>query len=384
MPPSARPCDWDIFCQVVDNYGDIGVCWRLARQLAAEHGVAVRLWVDNLATFQRICPQIELLLAYQRVAGVEVWHWARDLGDVTPGEVVIETFACRLPERFVAAMAQCQPPPVWISLDYLSAEAWISGCHALPSPHPRLPLTKYFFFPGFNEQSGGLLRERNLLERSRSYRASSQQQSDFWRTLGGPPRENALVVSLFAYENAAIARMFAAWERSGERVCCLAPLTRTLPEIEAYAGHALRVGEIVRRGNVEIRMLPFLAQDDYDRLLWSCDLNFVRGEDSFVRAQWAARPMLWHIYPQDDDVHQVKLAAFLDVYCDGLSTAAAEVLRRLHAAWNAGAEEFTAVLWTQWRAALPELRQHAINSVNRLSKQEDLCSQLVRFCRSKL
>ena len=26
---------WDIFCSVVDNFGDIGVTWRLARQLVA-------------------------------------------------------------------------------------------------------------------------------------------------------------------------------------------------------------------------------------------------------------------------------------------------------------------------------------------------------------
>ncbi|MBY0444112.1 MAG: elongation factor P maturation arginine rhamnosyltransferase EarP, partial [Burkholderiales bacterium] len=37
---------WDIFCRVIDNYGDIGVCWRLARQLSFEHGFAVRLMVD--------------------------------------------------------------------------------------------------------------------------------------------------------------------------------------------------------------------------------------------------------------------------------------------------------------------------------------------------
>ena len=40
---------WDVFCRVVDNYGDAAVCWRLARQLADEHGARVRLWIDLLA-----------------------------------------------------------------------------------------------------------------------------------------------------------------------------------------------------------------------------------------------------------------------------------------------------------------------------------------------
>ena len=54
LAPARPSLSWDIFCTVVDNYGDIGVCWRLARQLAAEHGFAVRLWVDDLASFARL------------------------------------------------------------------------------------------------------------------------------------------------------------------------------------------------------------------------------------------------------------------------------------------------------------------------------------------
>ena len=56
---SSRP-QWDVFCAVVDNYGDIGVCWRLSRQLAAEHGIAVRLWVDDLKPFARLCPAVDV------------------------------------------------------------------------------------------------------------------------------------------------------------------------------------------------------------------------------------------------------------------------------------------------------------------------------------
>jgi hypothetical protein len=26
----AMQLHWDIFCRVIDNFGDIGVCWRLA------------------------------------------------------------------------------------------------------------------------------------------------------------------------------------------------------------------------------------------------------------------------------------------------------------------------------------------------------------------
>lgn len=387
MPSSARQADWDIFCTVIDNYGDIGVCWRLARQLTDEYGMLIRLWVDDLNSFQRICPQIDPQLSIQLTHGVEVRLWVADFPQVSPGKVVIEAFACHLPERFVDSLAACNPEPVWINLDYLSAEAWVSGCHALPSPHPHLPLTKYFFFPGFVESTGGLLRERDLEARRLAFCASSEQQAGFWRSLGmTPPVADTLLVSLFAYENPAIPALFDSWVHGGGSVCCFAPLTRTLPAIEAFAGHSLQAGDMIRRGHLEIRILPFVAQDDYDRLLWSCDINFVRGEDSFVRAQWAAKPMLWQIYPQDEESHRVKLNAFLDLYCAGLSHAAAGAVRQVFLAWNGNNDSgrFVPEHWVRWMDALPELRQHAENWANCLSKQEDLCSSLVRFARSKL
>src|SRR5512146_2914773 len=128
----------DIFCTVVDNYGDIGVCWRLARQLAGEHGFAVRLWVDDLASFQRLCAEVDPALASQRCRGVDIHHWPVTFPEVEPAQLVIEAFACELPERYVLAMADLTDKPVWLNLEYLSAEGWVEGCHALPSPHPRL------------------------------------------------------------------------------------------------------------------------------------------------------------------------------------------------------------------------------------------------------
>ena len=55
--------------------------------------------------------------------------------------------------------------------------------------------------------------------------------------------------------------------------------------------------------------LPFVSQKDFDPLLWSSDIVFIRGEDSAARAMIAGVPFLWHIYHQDDDVHMLKLRA---------------------------------------------------------------------------
>lgn len=381
---ATRRCD--IFCTVIDNFGDIGVCWRLARQLAAEHGMRVHLWIDNLQAFARICPAFDDRRDGQSIDGVDIFRWREDVdfSGVTPGNIVIEAFGCRLPDSYVENMAKLDSPPAWINLEYLSAESWVSGCHALPSPHPRLALTKYFFFPGFDQATGGLLRERLLAEQRRQFLRSEPQQSSFWHRIGtSPPAVDALKLSLFAYENAALRSLLMALADGPVRVCCFVPLSRTQAGVESFLGQPIAVGDTIRRGSLEIHVLPFVAQQDYDRLLWACDLNFVRGEDSFVRAQWAARPMIWHIYPQSEAAHRVKLDAFLDRYLSGMPGKVAEAVRNFTLAWN-DFRECTPDLVTAVLEQLPEFREQAGNWEKNLSKQEDLCASLVRFCKSKL
>ena len=351
----------DIFCTVVDNYGDIGVSWRLARQLAHEHGVEVRLWVDDLSSFHRLCPEVDATKEQQVCQGVEIRQWLDSFPQVEPAQLVIEAFACELPQRYVAAMAAQVHQPVWINLEYLSAEDWVAGCHGLPSPHPSLPLTKYFFFPGFTPDTGGLLLEGDLMARRTAFQRDPQTIAAFWRTLGVPPSQAGEVrVSLFCYENPALPSLLAAWSESSTPILCLVPEGRVLPQVTEFFGLAHAVpGEVYKRGKLQVRVLPFMEQPRYDELLWACDINFVRGEDSFVRVQWAARPFIWHIYPQHDQVHLKKLRAFMDIYCSGLPPDEARVLRAWWEWWNTGESPGSAPLWSDILAYEPVLRQHA-------------------------
>ena len=213
---------WDIFCSVIDNYGDVGVSWRLARSLAHEQGAQVRLWVDDLTAFQRIRPDIRPERAQQSCDGVTVCAWRPDMSAGRPADVVVEAFGCTLPEAYVADMVTRSPPPVWINLEYLSAETWVAAHHGLPSPHPRLPLTKYFFFPGYTEQTGGLLRERDLLMRRAHF--VQHDVAAYWQSLGlPPPVPGEWRISLFAYENPALAELLDAWQVSAEPVTLLVP-----------------------------------------------------------------------------------------------------------------------------------------------------------------
>ncbi len=373
------PQHWDIFCQVVDNYGDIGVCWRLARQLATEHRIEVRLWVDDPGSLQRICPETDPQAEIQHHGNVEIRHWSTPFPDVAAAEVVIEAFGCELPAGYQAAMARAPEKPVWINLEYLSAEPWVEGCHALPSPHPQLPLNKIFFFPGFTPATGGLLRENGLLAR----RDDLQQAPARLRlALNLPdPSENALTVSLFCYDSAPVSDLLMAWQRATTPVCCLLPEGRALALVARHFGlPALAPGDTVQRGNLTLHVLPFLRQEDYDLLLWACDCNFVRGEDSFVRAQWAGRPMVWQIYVQAENAHLIKLDAFLDRYCAGLAPQAADAVRRFHHGWNTNPP----LCWDDFIRHRAALEAHAKVWASALSTQTDLASNLVIFCKYRV
>jgi uncharacterized repeat protein (TIGR03837 family) len=370
---------WDIFCTVIDNYGDAGVSWRLARQLAQEYGHTVRLWVDRLEVLARLTPQLDAARASQQVAGVEVCHWPSPFPEVVPHDGVIEAFGCTLPETFLVAMARRSPRPLWINLEYLSAEAWVPQHHLLASPHPRLPLTKYFFFPGFGAHTGGLLRERDLTRQRAAFQADPAAQAAFWQRWGvGPARPGERRISLFAYENAAVAELLHVLAHSPRPVTCLTPEGRLLPQVAAALMLPLAPGQAVERGMLRVQVLPFLPQDEYDRLLWACDFNFVRGEDSFVRAQWAARPFAWHIYPQEDGAHWRKLEAFTAVYVSGLPPQAANALSALWQAWNrqTGVRE----AWQACEAHWESLAHHAAAWEKHLAGQPDLASLLVQFC----
>src|SRR4051794_21204834 len=113
---------WDIFCRVVDNFGDAAVCWRLARELAQEHGGQVRLWIDDLETLTRLVPQADRV-EQQMLFGVEVTRWDEHRpSKVVPADFVIDAFGCGLPEQYAHAMAQCAQSPIWVVLEYLTAE----------------------------------------------------------------------------------------------------------------------------------------------------------------------------------------------------------------------------------------------------------------------
>lgn len=389
-PPSPRtsPRIWDLFCQVIDNFGDIGVCWRLACQLA-ESGEQVRLWVDDASALAWLAPG-------GAPPHVQVLRWPGALDAATrallaaaPPQVLVEAFGCEPPAAYLEHLAQLvrlggQRQPVWINLEYLSAEAYVARSHRLPSllaSGPAAGWTRWFFYPGFTPDTGGLLREADLPARQAAFEPGR------WRRQHGLPVE-ATQISLFCYEPPGLA----AWWQSlpaaalplslavtaGRATAVLQSLQKQeLSAIDIREFQIQNTSKSLSTNRCQLRFLPLLPQPAFDELLWASELNFVRGEDSLVRALWAGQPLVWNIYPQHDHAHHDKLHAFLD-WLD-----APPSLRLAHALWNglpcgkgAGWPALTPALLAEWRACVQQAR-------TRLLAQADLASQLQAFAASK-
>ena len=296
--------------RVVDNYGDAGVCWRLARQLAAEHALDVTLWhrrprarwrgsrraIDRRATAAR--QQCGRRDACCRLGGAALPAGSSARRRRHRG---LRLRPSRRLRRGDGAMRP--PPPAWFVLEYLCAEAWVERPHGLPSPHPRLPLPRRFWFPGFTP------RHRRAAARAR---ASSRRAM---RSGATPPRSG----------------------RCGGAPACRRPRTGRTPRVAVLLSEPRRCPRFSTPGPTATRRSPAscrkasrpgaldawtggnvphpgdrvparradAARDPVRRAgrlrpaaLALPTVNFVRGEDSFVRAQWAARPFAWHVYPQ--------------------------------------------------------------------------------------
>lgn len=362
-PPA--PLRWDIFCRVIDNLGDAGVCWRLAADLASR-SEKVRIYIDR--------PEVLTNLIGNAVvaADVSILPWPTKQQNFTANDipdVVIEAFACDPPDEYIQAMSQVKQPIAWINLEYLSAETWVESHHGAPSVNPRYALTKYFYFPGFTPATGGLIRETALTARLQKNAITHDHQEHY-----------SLRLFLFSYQQPAIDEWLETLVANGTTELCIAPCPAR-SQIEQWAATC------TEPKGLTLKALPFVAQHEFDLLLETFDVLFVRGEDSFVRAQWAAKPLVWHIYPQDESFHFVKLKAFYDRYLNQgvLTEAQRSVYWRFILAWNNapknGRTETLAELWPQFVEIYPALLENACLWRQQLLAQPDLGSQLRDFVR---
>lgn len=294
----------DLFCSVIDNYGDIGVCYRLARELSRNHKF-VSLYVDDLQALRTIEPSFPLnATKYQLSPSIIIKYWSKVCEDYTPADVIIECFACNLDESYIKKMTS---RTLWINLEYLSAESWIEGCHKLPS-FQNNGVNKYFFFPGFTNKTGGLNFEENFPLITYDYARHKVQE-----LLQLPVSSiDRFTVQIFTYETPQLFPLLSAILIHHPDTLFLLPEGRSTKYLlETRASDTKKLQAMYP--NALWHVFPMQQQEAYSYIIKACDLNVVRGEDSITQAVINGRPFLWHIYQQKDNIHLDKLRAFTEL-----------------------------------------------------------------------
>lgn len=404
-----------IFCKVTDNFGDAGICWRLAKQLCLQFGWSVNLYIDKPDLIQYFDPQ-------HTKSPIKIIRWKDTLPtsgqsaqfrqEIMPGrassyqhnvlnhsadhtepffphhkkennfihDILISAFDSKIPIIQAASGKSLQ-----IHIEYLSAEDWVDNFHQVSSTHPVYGTETYFFFPGFTQKTGGLLREADLLANQKQFfkkefswlsdKTSTNLQISYQNNpLPSLAQKQNLLISLFCYPEAPLEEFLSELCQGTPKVTLLIPEFIADAALQNHFGHTLRPGEHITRKSLTVHRLPFLSQDEYDKLLWSCDINFVRGEDSWVRAHWAMRPFVWQAYPQPDNIHLTKLDFFLNKIGSDIA------LNDLMRAWNG--QKPIVPAWRQYLLH-PKPTHIFVEWTKYLLSQSSFSEQLAKFCHLK-
>jgi uncharacterized repeat protein (TIGR03837 family) len=288
-----------MFCQVIDHLGDIGVCLRLARSLKALADWDLRIFC-NQADKAR-------LLIDPQVDRVE-WHaWPTDEAcfEHVP-EVILCAFGCDLPLGVRRQLElQCKnpalPKTLWIHLDYLSAEPWVEDFHGLSSYKPD-GLIQQFYFPGFGEKTGGLPGDPPSLL------PSNQAQT------------SALRVFAYVYKHAPLMTWLHALNLPIDLLTTedLANHWQTARPTIYVTTTSCEQHDEVGQAQIQFKTLAPCTQIAWDHTMLSCELLFVRGEDSWVQAMRSGIPWLWQPYPQELATMRAKLQSLLNIMSEQL------------------------------------------------------------------
>ncbi len=339
-----------IVCKVIDNFGDAGFCLRLAKALARKNH-QVFLLHDHPATLELLYPKGETDSLELIVASAPGFR-PEQLGSL---DLIIEPFGTsseQTTHRFDMALKTTQANTPWLVVDYLSAEDWVENFHLSQSLDPATGHRSTLFYPGFTSKTGGLIH----CDHAASLRDQQTAQA-----------VNNQRIFVFAYPNAPLLQL-----ADG---CKQANNTGENWQID-WAGNTAFQCE----PNTLIRHIGFKPQSEFDDLLAQYEVLFVRGEDSFVRAQLAGKPMIWQIYPTDDRAHEIKLQQFFKLYSDELEPQAALALWHCWETWNCLSEHSNMNnCWTALLPHMPTLKAHALHWRNRLLNGPELVSEILTW-----
>ena len=336
----------DIFCQVIDNYGDVGVAYRLAREFK-------RVYPNKKLRF--VINQIEELNLIRKSENIEVILY-KDISKIeNSADLIIESFGCEIPKEYMdKALKNAK---LIINLEYFSAEKWVDDFH-LQESFLGGNLKKYFFIPGLSEKSGGILLDNEFLERKKKVEANKE----YYLEKFGIKEKYDLIGSIFSYEKN-VDSLIEELKKLDKKIILLILSEKTQKNFIKYFDNGNNYDKI------KFVKLPFFTYDKYEELLALCDFNLVRGEDSFVRALLLGKPFLWHIYPQDENTHIKKLESFLEKYCSNNKE-----LKQTFINYNINKDDFS-----YFFKNFKEIEKYNKNYANYLIKNCNLMEKLINF-----
>lgn len=310
----------DIFCRVLDNYGDAGVTLRLAKALSAYRPeLELRIVTDDVAVFAGLFPELRPDAEVQTAGAWTVIRWNHPWEGFARrrARAVIETFACGFPDHYARILFDPDDPAPRqiVNLEYLSAEPYPEELHLLPSLTPVPQVRKHFFLPGFTPQTGGLILDPAFM--ALKHRLSDgpdrsgervQERLRISRELGIPVSAAAgreperFRILLFSYPRdfTPLVAALSAWDREPEVIAAEGPSADRFFSAWTEAGQPFPA-----------HRLPFVPQSSFDRLILTSDFLVVRGEESLARACLSGVPFVWHAYPLEDGFQRVKVDALL-------------------------------------------------------------------------
>lgn len=305
--------DVTILCRVVDNYGDIGFVYRLARSLSdLAPELKLRLVVSNLESFASMAPGLDPNRAVQEYRSWTVLDWNADDAcrieyTKNPPTLILECFQCSRPQwldDILFAPGRTDEVQI-INIEYLTAEDWADDVHLLKSGTRSALVKKVNFMPGFTEKTGGLVIDNEFASclKSRGDALLRLQNHPEYQEIEKAVSENLMCVSLFTYKRdmSPIVRAL--------KNCRMEPCVFVAPGLsrDVFLDEWKREGEPFK-----IVQLPYLEQESWDALLTLMDVNIIRGEDSFARACLCGKPFLWNAYVQDEEFQLEKVSALLN------------------------------------------------------------------------
>ena len=314
----------DIFCEIIDNFGDIGVVYRISKELKKIfQNVRIRIVLNRLEEFKAINKKVKDT-DYQEIDGlicVTEKYVKENIETFGVSDVFIEAFGCNVPEEYVKQAKENSK--LWINLEYLSGEKWIEDFHLCESLIDSKTLKKIFFMPGFSEKSGGVIIDSGFLERMKY--GKENRDEVFKKYFKDFDLKDKFIGTVFSYEKN-FENLLETLKNYEKETVLLLMGEKTQKSFSEILKKNLTedYGNIVKYGKITMIYSDFFSQEEYEEIISASDFNFTRGEDSFVRGIVLGKPFMWHIYLQEEKAHMDKIKAFTERFKESVAVSEGE------------------------------------------------------------